>query len=54
MTKPFGMAELRARIDALLRRAAGPAADAAGVVRVGDLTSMSGGAWSRSASDPST
>jgi len=38
VTKPFGMAELRARIDALLRRAAGPAADAAGVVRVGDLT----------------
>ena len=27
VTKPFGMAELRARIDALLRRAAGPAAD---------------------------
>ena len=24
VTKPFGMAELRARIDALLRRAAGP------------------------------
>ena len=38
VTKPFGMAELRARIDALLRRAAGPAADAAGEVRVGDLT----------------
>ncbi len=38
VTKPFGMAELRARIDALLRRAAGPAADASGVVRVGDLT----------------
>lgn len=38
VTKPFGMAELRARIDALLRRAAGPAADAGGVVRIGDLT----------------
>ena len=38
VTKPFGMAELRARIDALLRRAAGPAADASGIVRVGDLT----------------
>jgi two-component system KDP operon response regulator KdpE len=38
VTKPFGMAELRARIDALLRRAAGPAADASGVVSVGDLT----------------
>jgi len=38
VTKPFGMAELRARIDALLRRAAGPAADASGVVRVGDLS----------------
>jgi two-component system, OmpR family, KDP operon response regulator KdpE len=38
VTKPFGMAELRARIDALLRRAAGPAADATGVVRIGDLT----------------
>lgn len=37
VTKPFGMAELRARIDALLRRAAGPAADASGIVRVGDL-----------------
>ena len=30
VTKPFGMAELRARIDALLRRAAGPAAEATG------------------------
>jgi two-component system KDP operon response regulator KdpE len=38
VTKPFGMSELRARIDALLRRAAGPAADISGVVRVGDLT----------------
>jgi len=38
VTKPFGMVELRARIDALLRRAAGPAADASGAVRVGELT----------------
>ena len=27
VTKPFGMPELRARIDALVRRAAGPAAE---------------------------
>jgi two-component system KDP operon response regulator KdpE len=38
VTKPFGMVELRARIDALLRRAAGPAADATGEIRVGTLT----------------
>ena len=38
VTKPFGMIELRARIDALLRRAAGPAADATGEVRIGELT----------------
>jgi two-component system KDP operon response regulator KdpE len=38
VTKPFGMAELRARIDALMRRAAGPAADPGGIVRVGELT----------------
>jgi two-component system KDP operon response regulator KdpE len=37
VTKPFGMVELRARIDALLRRAAGPAADQSGVVQVGTL-----------------
>ena len=37
VTKPFGMPELRARIDALVRRAAGPAADATGLIRVGDL-----------------
>jgi two-component system, OmpR family, KDP operon response regulator KdpE len=37
VTKPFGMAELRARIDALLRRAAGPAAEASGEIRVGAL-----------------
>ena len=37
VTKPFGMAELRARIAALLRRAAGPAADATGVVSLGPV-----------------
>jgi two-component system KDP operon response regulator KdpE len=37
VTKPFGMAELRARIAALLRRAAGPAADPAGVLRNGGV-----------------
>ncbi len=37
VTKPFGMVELRARIDALLRRAAGPAADQTGLVQVGSL-----------------
>ena len=37
VTKPFGMVELRARIDALMRRAAGPVADARGEIRVGDL-----------------
>ena len=35
LTKPFGLAELRARIAALLRRAAGPLADAGGLLRVG-------------------
>jgi len=38
VTKPFGLAELRARVRALLRRAAGPAADAAGRVVLGPLT----------------
>ncbi len=38
MTKPFGMTELRARIDALIRRAAGPVADLEGEVRIRDLT----------------
>ncbi len=38
VTKPFGMGELHARIRSLLRRAAGPAADASGVVSVGVLT----------------
>jgi two-component system KDP operon response regulator KdpE len=37
VTKPFGMDELRARIGAVLRRAAGPAADTAGVVRLGPI-----------------
>jgi two-component system KDP operon response regulator KdpE len=37
MTKPFGMRELYARIGAILRRAAGPAADAAGRVVIGPL-----------------
>ena len=37
VTKPFGMPELRARIDALVRRAAGPAADSTGQIRVGEL-----------------
>jgi two-component system KDP operon response regulator KdpE len=38
VTKPFGMVELRARVDALLRRAAGPAADPVGRVVVRNLT----------------
>ena len=37
MTKPFGLAELRARVAALLRRAGGAEADQAGIVRVGPL-----------------
>jgi two-component system, OmpR family, KDP operon response regulator KdpE len=37
VTKPFGMDELRARIGAVLRRAAGPAADQAGVVTLGPI-----------------
>lgn len=37
VTKPFSPAELLARVRALLRRAAGPAADAEGVVRHGPL-----------------
>jgi two-component system, OmpR family, KDP operon response regulator KdpE len=37
VTKPVGMAELRARIAALLRRAGGPAADQDGVLRVGNV-----------------
>jgi len=35
VTKPFGAAELLARIRAVLRRAAGPAAEATGTVLVG-------------------
>jgi two-component system KDP operon response regulator KdpE len=38
VTKPFSMAELRARIDALLRRAAGPAASTTGEIHIGTLT----------------
>lgn len=37
VTKPFGMAELHARLRALLRRSGGPAADASGRVRSGPL-----------------
>jgi two-component system KDP operon response regulator KdpE len=38
LTKPFGLAELHARIAALLRRAAGPLADAGGLLTVGPVT----------------
>ena len=37
VTKPFGLAELHARLRALLRRAAGPAADESGRIHVGPL-----------------
>ncbi len=37
VTKPFGIAELHARLRAVLRRAAGPASDALGRVRAGAL-----------------
>jgi two-component system KDP operon response regulator KdpE len=37
VTKPFGMAELHARLRAALRRAAGPSADAAGRILAGPL-----------------
>jgi two-component system KDP operon response regulator KdpE len=37
VTKPFGLAELRARVAALLRRSAGPAADATGVLALGPV-----------------
>jgi two-component system KDP operon response regulator KdpE len=37
VTKPFGLAELRARVAALLRRSAGPAADASGVLTLGPV-----------------
>jgi two-component system KDP operon response regulator KdpE len=38
VTKPFGLAELRSRVAAILRRAAGPSADASGAIRHGPLT----------------
>jgi two-component system KDP operon response regulator KdpE len=38
VTKPFGLAELRARVAALLRRTAGQAADPAGMVSLGPVT----------------
>ncbi len=38
VTKPFGAAELLARLRAVLRRAAGPAADPGGELRLGALT----------------
>jgi two-component system KDP operon response regulator KdpE len=37
VTKPFSLAELRARMFALLRRAAGPSADAQGVLSLGPV-----------------
>jgi two-component system KDP operon response regulator KdpE len=37
LTKPFGVTEMLARVRALLRRAAGPSADPAGRVVVGNL-----------------
>ncbi len=37
VTKPIGLAELRARIAALLRRAGGPAADGSGVLALGPV-----------------
>ncbi len=38
VTKPFGLAELRARVAALLRRTGGQAADPAGMVSLGPVT----------------
>ena len=38
LAKPYGLAELRARITALLRRTGGPAADATGAIRHGPVT----------------
>ncbi len=38
LTKPFGLAELRARVGALLRRAGGGGVDQAGVLRVGPVS----------------
>jgi two-component system KDP operon response regulator KdpE len=37
LAKPYGLAELRARITALLRRTGGPAADASGTIRLGRI-----------------
>jgi two-component system KDP operon response regulator KdpE len=37
VTKPFGLEELRARLHALLRRAAGPAADPGGTLALGPV-----------------
>ena len=37
VTKPVGLAELRARIAALLRRSGGPAADGSGIVALGTV-----------------
>jgi two-component system KDP operon response regulator KdpE len=38
LTKPFGLAELRARVGALLRRAGGSGVDQVGVLRVGPVS----------------
>ena len=38
LTKPFGTEELHARIRAVLRRAAGPAADASGLLVLGPVS----------------
>jgi len=37
LTKPFGLAELHSRMRAVIRRAAGPDADATGVIQVGPV-----------------
>ena len=54
MTKPFGLAELRARVAALLRRAGGADADQAGIARVGRSSSTPGAARSRATARSST
>jgi two-component system, OmpR family, KDP operon response regulator KdpE len=38
LTKPFGLTELHARMRAVLRRAAGPAADTEGCMKLGPVT----------------
>ncbi len=38
LTKPFGLPELHARMNAVLRRAGGPAADAEGRLKLGTVT----------------